>query len=437
MLNPAENELLTLTGPGTAMGTLFRRFWMPVALSDEIAEPDSPPCRVQILGEYLLLFRQTDGQISLIEPKCAHRGADLYWGRNEECGLRCVYHGWKYNAQGQCVDIPNMRPSAARENMIRSVRLKTWPVLEAGGLIWAYLGPEALQPPLPVLEFCTVPAGARYVSKKLQECNWAQSLEGALDTAHFSFAHQVLPGAANAREVYDDDRAKWIRDDGAPDYEVLDHPAGLSLGGARLAGPGLRYWRISQFLLPNHSLAPAAMTGETFTGQTWVPVDDENCWIYTYAWNPDRDLNDEELERYQAGRSVHAIVDENYVPLRNRSNEYKVDRQLQKTSSFTGVSGLSEQDACIQDSQGRIADRAREALVPSDAGVIRFRKLMLDQARGLAEGQEPPAARQPDAYCLRSGGIVTTEGKPLDEVMTERFGHPYGLVQNAPSSPVD
>ena len=117
MLSPADNEILTLTGPGTAMGTLFRRFWMPVALSDEIAAPDSPPCRVQVLGEYMLLFRQTDGQIGLIEPKCAHRGADLYWGRNEECGLRCVYHGWKYNAQGQCVDIPNMRPGAARDNM--------------------------------------------------------------------------------------------------------------------------------------------------------------------------------------------------------------------------------------------------------------------------------------------------------------------------------
>ena len=431
MLSKADNELLTLTGPGTVMGNLFREFWHPVALLAEVAEPDAAPKRLQILGEDMLLFRQTDGRLGLVEPRCPHRGADLFWGRNEECGLRCIYHGWKFGVDGTCIDIPNMVPGKLRDNFLKSVRIRSYPVREWGGMVWAWMGDPARAVDLPRVEWALVPDSHRYVSKKLQECNWAQALEGAIDTAHFTFVHRNLTPPPTHLSVYADKRAAWIDADGAPYYEVLEHDAGLVLGGARRGDPGETYWRISQYMVPNHATAPNAMPGETYTAQTWVPVDEENCWIFTTAWNPDRPLNEEELFRYTSGRSVHAEVDENYVPLRRRANDYMIDREAQKTVSFTGITGLSEQDACVQDSQGRIADRTRETLTPSDEGVVRFRKLIMGMARKLAAGERPQAARTPGAYTTRSGGAIAAEGTGLAEVMSDRFGDPRGVVSDA------
>ena len=434
MLSPSDNALFTQTGPQTRMGDVFRRFWIPVCLVEEVSKPDQPPKRLTLLGESLLIFRQSDGQIGLTEPRCPHRGADLYWGRNEECGLRCVYHGWKFTADGQCVDIPNMAAGKQRDAMLQSVRLTTYPTIEQGNIVWAYLGPGN-PPEFHGFEFCQVPASARYVSKKLQECNWAQAVEGGIDTAHFSFVHKNLPGSG-VREVYEDDRARWINEDGAPNYEILEHTAGMVLAGERRANEGHSYWRIAQFMMPCHSLAPGAMPGETFTGQSFVPIDDQSCWIYTYAWNPERSLTDEELERYRGGRSVHAMVDEHYVPLRNRSNEYLIDRELQRTGNFTGITGLSEQDAAVQDGQGRIAPRDKEALVPSDIGVVRFRQLMIGMAKTLADGSTPDALQaalsSPDSYCLRSGGVVTAAGLSLEQAMIERFGDRLGKANSDP-----
>lgn len=429
MLSREDNERLTRTGPGTPMGELFRRFWLPVALAEEAAVPGGPPKRLTVLGEDLLLFRQSDGRVGLVEPRCAHRGADLYFGRNEECGLRCVYHGWKFDADGRCLDIPNMQPGRARDNIMKRARIKAYPTREWGGQIWAYLGPAEAMPPLPMVEWALVGEKARYCSKKLQECNWAQSLEGAIDTSHFSFAHRVFGPEVPGKAVYADKRAEWINNDGAPRYEVLEHEAGLALGGGRRADPGETYWRISQFMIPNHSIAPGAMPGETFTAQSWVPIDDVSCWIFTTAWNPERPLTDDELERYRGGRSVHAMVDENYVPLRNRGNEYLMDRELQRTHNFTGITGLSEQDACIQDSQGLIADRTREILTPSDEGVVRFRRLMLGLARDLEAGKAPAATSRPEAYSVRAGGVVTSEKLTLREAMKLRFGHETGWAE--------
>ncbi|WP_417515421.1 Rieske 2Fe-2S domain-containing protein [Minwuia sp.] len=426
MLTREDNELLTRTGPDTPMGALFRRFWQPVALAEEVATPDEPPKRVRYMGEDFLLFRQTDGKIGLVEPRCAHRGADLYFGRNEDCGLRCVYHGWKFDADGGCVDIPNMQPGRARDNIMKSARIRSLPVREWGGQIWAWFGEPDAAPELPLVEWALVPPQNRYVSKKLQECNWAQSLEGAVDTAHFSYVHRVLSEEGTGKPVYLDKRQQWIHDDGAPTFVVEEHEAGLVMGGARKADPGETYWRISQFLTPNHSLAPGTFPGEPYAAQSWMPVDDENCWIFTVTWCPDRPISDDELDRYENGRSVHAMVDEDYVPLRNRGNEYLLDRDLQKTKLFMGITGLSEQDAAIQDSQGRIAPRDREILTPSDEGVIRFRKLMIKRARDLQIGIEPPEVQVPEAYATHSGGAVAPEGQSFVEVLKERFGDDRG-----------
>jgi phthalate 4,5-dioxygenase len=431
VLSAADNELLTRTGAGTPMGEYFRRFWLPVLLARELPAPDGPPLRVTVLGEELVAFRDTEGRVGLLDPRCPHRGANLFYGRNEECGLRCVYHGWKFDVHGRCVDMPTMPPeSGFREK----VRAGAYPTREWGELVWAYLGPPALEPPLPELEFAVLPPAHRFVSKKLQQCNWAQACEGALDTAHFSFLHMpVWSGddaveAAVSRSSVDRQRTRWMRDDPRPEFEVVRHDVGFVAGAARKADGDDRYWRIAQFMLPNHALTPNAFPGENIHGQTWVPISDEAAWVFCYTWNPDRPLTEEERRAYRGGRTVHAEVDERGVPRRNRDNDYLIDRDAQRRRTYTGIQGVSEQDAMIQDSQGFIADRTREHLGPTDAAIIEFRRMVLRGARDVQGGVEPTAARNGAGYRVRGGSLLAHRRLSFAEVMLERFGDPVGRV---------
>ena len=431
MLTPADSELLTRTGAGTAMGDYFRRFWQPVALSRELPEPDCAPIRVQVLGEPLVAFRDTQGKVGVLEPRCAHRGADLFFGRNEEGGIRCIYHGWKYDATGTCVEMPNVPPGSAYHG---KMSIKAYPTREFGDIVWAYLGPREHMPEsIPRLEFGLLPAAQRYVTKRLQQCNWAQSMEGALDTAHFSFLHMPAPRLAsneNPTAAADERRLRWLRDDPLPQFTVIEHDVGFAVGGSRRADADQLYWRATQFMVPAHSVTPSAMPGETYYGYTWVPITDESCWIYVYAWHPDRPIADEERARYvKGGYGQFAELGPGYVPLRNRSNDYLIDREEQKHRSFTGVRGIAEQDAMAQDSQGLIADRAREHLTATDAAIVRFRRFVLDGAKALREGKEPPAAHRPESYRLRCGGAVAPSSQSFEEVMRQRFGSPTGKVQ--------
>lgn len=426
MLNAADNDCLTRTGPGTSMGELMRRFWLPVALSAELPEPDGAPLRVRVLGEDLVAFRLSDGRIGLLEPHCAHRGANLFFGRNEAGGIRCIYHGWKFDLEGRAVEMPNV-PAAAASRSRTSIT--AYPIREFAELIWAYLGPREFMPEMPQLEAGQVPPTHRYVTKKLQQCNWAQSVEGALDTAHFSFLHMPAPRVAQAVHPdanADARRLTWMRDDPMPQFSFVEHAAGFAAGAARRADGEDLYWRITQFLLPNHSLAPNAFPGENLQGQTWVPISDTECWIYTYAWNPDRPLTDAERAKLARGHGVIAETDADYVPLRRRENDYLIDRASQRSESFTGVRGVSEQDAMVQDSQGLIADRTREHLTATDAAVVRFRRVVLEAARALASGKAPAAVEDGAAYRLRSGSWVAHRNKALAEVMRERFGDTIG-----------
>lgn len=436
MLSAADNDLLTQTGAGTPMGRYFRCFWMPVALSQELPEPDCPPVRVRVMGEDLVAFRDTEGRVGLLDPRCPHRGANLFFGRNEQCGLRCAYHGWKFDVDGRCVELPTLPPESTFRDR---VRVAAYPVREWGDFVWAYLGPAEHEPALPALEFALVPPAHRFVSKKLQQCNWAQACEGGIDTAHFSFLHMPVTSSDDEsdeirrRSSADRDRTRWMRKDPMPEFQVAPHDAGLLIGASRRAdGRGL-YWRVSQFLLPNHGLAPNAFAGENYHGQTWVPITDQLCWVYCYTWNPERPLAGAERERLRAGQSVHAAVDECWVPRRNRDNDYLIDRVDQKLRTFTGIRGISEQDACIQDSQGFIADRTREHLGPTDAAIIQFRRLMLGAARALGAGIEPAAARNGAAYTVRSGSALADRDVPFPEVMRERFGDEVGRAPSAPA----
>jgi phthalate 4,5-dioxygenase len=439
MLRAADNNLLARADAGTGMGELFRRFWLPALLSQELPEPDCPPVRLKIMGEDLIAFRDTQGRVGLIEPRCAHRGANLFWGRNEQGGIRCAFHGWKYDVNGHCLEMPTVAKDKAYERQRSELSLKSYPTREAGGFVWTYMGPPKLTPAMPQFEFMALPPAHIYVSKKLQQCNWAQACEGALDTAHFSFLHMSVgeedEGAmmkvmhqSEAAASGDRNRVRWLKNDGMPRFTVTEHDAGLLMGAARNADDGNLYWRISQFMLPSHALAPSAFPGENYHGQTFVPISDELCWIYCYTWNPERPLSNSERERFSKGHTVHATVDKNWVPVRNRDNDYLIDREEQKYRTYTGIQGVSEQDACIQDSQGFIADRTREHLGPTDIGIVRFRRAMLEAAKSLAKGKEPKAATKPEGYRLRSGGTVAPASQPLAEVMVARFGDPVGRV---------
>ena len=429
MLSAADNELLVRTNADTPMGEYFRRYWLPVALCRDMPAPDGPPIRVKVMGEALVAFRDTNGRVGLVEPRCAHRGSNLFFGRNEECGLRCVHHGWKYDVEGKCVDMPNVDPDAG---MRGKISIKAYPTREFGELVWAYLGPREVMPELPQLEHGVLPESQRYVTKRLQACNWAQSMDGAVDTAHFSFLHMPAPGFksnANATIAADEKRIGWLRNDPRPDFTIVDHDVGFVVGGARKADGKDLYWRITQFMLPTHSITPSAMPGEIYYGYTWVPVDDESCWIYVYGWHPDRPITSEERAKFdQGGYGQFAELGPGYIPVRNRSNDYLIDRAQQKTISFTGIRGIAEQDTMAQESQGAIADRTKENLTATDIGVVHFRRLMLKEAKALRGGIEPAAAQKPASYRLRSGGAVLSSEMSFEDVMKKRFGSPTGKV---------
>jgi phenylpropionate dioxygenase-like ring-hydroxylating dioxygenase large terminal subunit len=416
------------------MGQYFRRFWQPVALSCEIAEPDGAPLRVTIMDEHLLAFRDTKGRLGLVDPVCPHRGADLYFGRNEECGLRCVYHGWKFDVDGRCVDMPNAPSRAAQQ---QDVRIKAYPTREFGDIVWAYLGPGEPPAEVPALEMGLLPAAHRYVVKKLQQCNWAQSFEGAIDTAHFSFLHMPAPSVAsneNRHAPLSERRLAWIRNDPRPRFHFIEHDAGFVIGATRTADAGQLDWRITQVMLPSHSTTPSTLPGETYFGYTWVPITDYSCWIYTYAWNPERPIGEEERAQFKAGFGQIPELRDDFVPVRNRDNNYLLDRNDQKLRTYTGVRGVAEQDSMIQESQGLIVDRTREHLTATDAAIVRFRRTVLGGAKALQQGQEPSAAHQANAYTLRGGSQLAGASVPFEEVMRLRFGnaagHVHGLLES-------
>ena len=265
-------------------------------------------------------------------------------------------------------------------------------------------------------------------------------LEGGIDTAHLSFLHMpspnfskdntsgsVVSGAALSDQD-NDNRIRWVRDDPCPHFTVLRHSAGLLLGAARKADDEDIYWRTTQFLIPNYAYAPNAFPGETQHGQCWVPIDDHSCWIYCYSWNSERPLTKEERAKFKRGFSIHAEVDENYLPIRRLSNNYLMSRHDQRINTFTGIQGVSEQDAAIQNSQGKIVDRSIEHLGPTDVGIIEFRKLMLQLAKALKNGQIPISSKRPENYAVQCGGMVAHRDISLEDAMLTRFGHTTGYV---------
>lgn len=397
-----QNEFLTRTGPGTPMGTLFRRYWLPVLLAEELPERDCPPVRVTLLSEKLLAFRDSNNRYGLIDEFCAHRGVSLWFGRNEEGGLRCPYHGWKYDVTGQCVEVPS-EPAAS--GFAQKMKLNAYPLIERGGVLWTYMGPAEHQPALPEHEWAMVPPAQRLVSKRLQECNYLQAMEGGIDSSHVSFLHRFTmsrdPMFKKATQSH-----QYNLGDLAPHFDVVESEGGLYIGVRRNTGDGRHYWRITQWVMPSFTLIPPR-GDHPIGGHCWVPIDDEHCWVFSTNHHATRALTDEEREACERGEGIHApLISGTYRPRANRDNDYLIDRAGQKgNQTFSGVAGFAMQDASIQESMGPIQDRTRENLVNTDNGIIMARNRLMRAAKALDKGAPPPGV-DPAVQRVRSVSIV-------------------------------
>jgi nitrite reductase/ring-hydroxylating ferredoxin subunit len=401
MISHEENQALTRTGPGTPMGNLFRRYWLPALLAAELPAPDCAPVRVRLLGEKLVGFRDSQGRLGLIDEFCAHRGVSLWFGRNEECGLRCPYHGWKYDVTGQCVDLPS---EGAQGPMRPRIRLKSYPCIELGGVVWTHMGPAELKPEPPGLEWAQVPPERRYVSKRLQESNYLQAMEGGIDSSHVSFLHSA---SLNRDPLFKGSKGnEYNLGDPMPEFDVVDFPGGLLIGARRNAEAGRYYWRVTPWVLPTHTMIPPR-AGHPIGAHVWVPVNDEHCWAWSINYHPRRALSEAELAAMQAGKGIHVkYVPGTFIPLQRRENDYLIDRSAQKAgTSFSGVEGIAMQDASLQESMGPIQDRTRENLCPTDRAIVMARRKLLQAAEACRAGEPVPGLRA-DEQRVRSCAIV-------------------------------
>ena len=394
MLTREDNEILTRTNQGTLMGEALRRYWIPTCLVSEIPEPDCPPVRVKLMGEDLVAFRDTEGRIGLVDEFCPHRRTSLWLGRNEECGLRCVYHGWKFDVDGKCVDMMN-EPTASK--LKDEVSITAYSTIEMGGVVWAYMGPKGRAPELPKFEWTQVPDNFRLVTKNRQECNWLQALEGGIDTAHAPILHRLISEKTNRGGLgagTDLVRAK------PPTLEVDITDYGYRYVGVRDLDEDSSFVRTYHYIMPFHQIRPqqfrfrGGSSENVIAGHIWVPMDDENTMVYHFFYDPEvtnEPLTDEDRRDTGAGNEPEDVDPaNNYRPIRNKDNQWLIDRQVQKYETFTGIEGINTQDQAIQESMGPIVDRSGENLANSDMAIVIARRMLLDAASTVADGGDPP-----------------------------------------------
>lgn len=387
MLKTEDNERLCRVGSGTPMGEVMRRYWIPAVLSSEVPEPDCPPVRVRLLGENLVAFRSTDGKIGLVDRYCPHRRAELFWGRNEECGLRCVYHGWKFDVEGNCVDMPNEPGSS---NFKDKVKLTAYPTYEAGGIVWTYMGTQEAQPPYPDYEWLRAPETHVQLSKSYQGCNWLQALEGGIDTSHSSFAHNNNIADKNALRT----RAP------SPKLEVEKTPYGFHYVGIRNLQQDGQYVRAYQFIMPFQQMRGQTLlwhngrmeTYPTVRGHLWVPIDDESVMVYNFKYSTDPSIAlDPEWalqEEINFGRGPDDYIPGSFQLKRNPSNDFMIDREVQRTKTFTGIQGINTQDMALQETmETPFCDRSKERLGTADSAIIAARLLLLEATRDVENGK--------------------------------------------------
>jgi phthalate 4,5-dioxygenase oxygenase subunit len=410
-----DNERLTRVGPGTPGGEMLRRYWHPVLLASELPAPDSAPIRVRVLGEDLIAFRDSDGKVGLVDAYCAHRRAPLFFGRNEDCGIRCVYHGWKFDRQGNCVDMPS-EPEGTP--LISKVKLKAYATHEAGGLVWAYLGPQGAAPPPPDYEWLRAPVTHRFVSKTYQASNYLQGLEGGLDTAHVGFLHS-------------DDRNPVTRlasVDRSPRLQVETTTYGFYYVSLRRMPPDKNYTRIYQYIMPAQQMRPSVIAAygqkqdvPTIDGHIWVPIDDVSCYVYNFIYSYDNaiPLSEDFVREEEAffGRAPEDYLPGTFRLKRNASNDYLVNRALQKQGNFSGIEGINTQDMALQEGMGAIVDRSKEFLGSSDKAIVTMRRLLLEAIKAVEAGDMPRGSRPHEHSKVRAYDDIVESSTPLEQLL--------------------
>src|SRR5215472_547098 len=407
MLSAEDNELLCRVEGDAPMGRLMRRHWLPACLSEEVAERDGAPVRVRLLGEDLVAFRDTQGRIGVLDEHCPHRRASLALGRNEDCGLRCLYHGWKVDVEGNVVD----RPSESHEAVLaKEVRHKSYPCREAGGFVWVWMGaPERMrefEPPA----WAPTPDVRTSIVKMHVRCNWAQVLEGAIDSAHSSSLHSTDMVSAEVDRA-DAREKEWLRPstDKAPRLEVQRTDFGFRYVAIRKPirdAATHDYLRITLFVAPFTVLIPP--NDRYNLSILNIPIDDTNTMFYFIAWSEGEGI-DALAWREFCRAQVGIDLDTSFLPLRTRANNYLQDRQAMKVGNHTGIDGIPNQDMAMWETMGSIADRSRERLGASDVAIVQFRRIMIEAARRVALGEPAigtAAGRIPQVRLRSFEGIV-------------------------------
>jgi phthalate 4,5-dioxygenase len=408
MTSASESEILTRVGAGTPMGELMRQYWIPALKSSEL-EADGAPVRLMLLGEQLIGFRDSSGRVGVMDHRCPHRCASFFYGRNEDNGIRCVYHGWKFDADGNCVDMPN---APEHQDFKHKVKAKVYKTAERNGMVWVYMGDPATAPGLPSLEATLLPELDVTITFIQRECNWLQALEGEIDTSHFSFLHfgGLAPDDIEAGEA-----GRLNVTNRAPEFKVAETDWGTMYGAWRDAGDNQKYWRVAHFLFPFWAMPPhGAMEDHVWT-RAWVPMDDTHTMYVEFSWTG----RTAGLRTVKTGETIPGLADPlEYQPNEtgwfgrwrlkaNECNDYLLNRDAQAVS-YTGIPGLYLQDQAITESMGPLVDHGFEQLAPSDLMITQTRRRLLNAARAYRDnGELPPNARDPDVYLGARGGDFT------------------------------
>lgn len=439
MLSASNNELLTRVGPGTPMGNLMREYWIPACLSSEL-KADGEPMRLLLLGEQLIAFRDTDGRVGIMEHRCPHRCASLFFGRNEEGGLRCIYHGWKFDVEGNCTDMPNVPPA---QDFKDRVKAKAYKVEERNGIVWTYMGTrQSAPPPMYTIEILQLAADDRLTRVHQRECNWFQSLEGDIDTSHFGFLHI---GGLEVEDVDPGTIHKWGVGDRAPDYKATETEWGTMYAAYRPAEPGQYYYRFAHFLLPFITFTPNGSFEDQIACTFNVPMDDTHTMTYNLAWKK----KTRPLETLKNGDWIPGLApDMKFLPdttdwygrhrlVARRDNDYFIDREMQKHVNYTGIQGIGRQDQAAVECMGEIVDRSLEHLAPSDRMIMITRKRLIEAAEKYAkDGVVPSTVDNPD-ICrgARGGAFVAPTQLDWLDAYREKLQtalSPLGLLNRLP-----
>lgn len=366
------------------MGRLMRQHWLPACTIEEVAEPDGAPVRSRLLGVDLVVFRDSEGRVGVLNERCPHRGASLVYGRNEDCGLRCLYHGWKFGVDGTIQEMASEPPDSRMYNL----KARAYPAREAGGFVWVWLGePDAVRP-FETPAWAPTPDTRISIVKIHAECNWAQVLEGSIDSAHSSSLHSTNMPTAQVEGSTATDTA-WLRpsNDKAPRLEVEATDYGFHYAALRrpLRDPETHvYVRTTVFIAPFTVLIPP--NDQYKLAQMLVPIDDVNCMFYWIAWHETKGIGQDAWRRFCAAE-VGKDLDSDFRKRRNLANDYLQDRAKMKAGDFTGIEGIPFQDMAMWESMGPIADRSEDHLGASDAAIVQFRRQMVAAAKAVAAGE--------------------------------------------------